>query len=95
MYKTEEQLLDARPPKGRESWQLEWEDDKLDLPIQRMATKKGVSNDRALTYAALWNQIHGLGYRVGCRDNVKIHQIRAGVANKIKGKPRYDLSYKH
>ncbi|RDL31538.1 Uncharacterized protein BP5553_09747 [Venustampulla echinocandica] len=83
-FKTLDDLEKARVPDGRDSWELEWEEDARDLPILRMATAEGVHKYRALTYAALWNQIVSLGIRAGYRDSVKIHAIRAGVANKIK-----------
>ena len=84
-YETLDELLKARLPKERDSWELEWKENACDLPVLRMASAKGVNKTRALTYAALWNQIVSLGNRVGYRDAVKIHAIRAGVANKIKG----------
>ena len=86
-YETLDELLKARLPKERDSWELEWKENACDLPVLRMASAKGVNKTRALTYAALWNQIVSLGNRVGYRDAVKIHAIRAGVANKIKGEP--------
>ncbi|KFY94199.1 hypothetical protein V500_03389 [Pseudogymnoascus sp. VKM F-4518 (FW-2643)] len=64
--------------------ELEWKEEALKLPVLRMASAKGVDQSKALTYAALWNQIVPLGYEIGYRDSLKIHAIRAGVANKIK-----------
>jgi hypothetical protein len=87
-FETLDDLMKARLPRDRDSWELEWKDKALELPVLRMASAKGVSESRALTYAALWNQIVSLGSRVGYRDAVKIHAIRAGVANKIVGELR-------
>ena len=84
-YETLEDLMKARLPRGRDSWTLEWKDEALDRPVLRMASSKGVDKSKALTHAALWNQIVPLGYEIGYRDSLKIHAIRAGVANKIKG----------
>jgi hypothetical protein len=84
-YQTAEELINARLPDSRDSWKLEWKDEVLELPVLRMASAKGIHGSQALTYAALWNQIVSLGSRVGYRDPVKIHAIRAGVANKIDG----------
>jgi len=84
-YETLDDLMKVRLPEDRDSWELEWKENACDLPVLRMASAKGVNKTRALTYAALWNQIVSLGNRVGYRDAVKIHAIRAGVANKIKG----------
>ena len=50
-----------------------------------MASSNGAHKSRALTFATLRDQIVSLGKRVGYRDIVRIHAIRAGVANKIKG----------
>lgn len=84
-YETLEDLMKARLPRGRDSWTLEWKDEALDRPVLRMASSNGAHESRALTFATLRDQIVSLGKRVGYRDIVKIHAIRAGVANKIKG----------
>ncbi|KFY31298.1 hypothetical protein V493_01231, partial [Pseudogymnoascus sp. VKM F-4281 (FW-2241)] len=84
-YDTLDALMKARLPEGRDSWELEWKEEARELPVLRMASPKGVEKIRALTYAALWNQVVHLGYEIGYRDPLKIHAIRAGVANKIKG----------
>lgn len=84
-YDTLDALMKARLPEGRDSWELEWKEEALELPVLRMASAKGVDKSKALTYAALWNQIVPLGYEIGYRDSLKIHAICAGVANKIKG----------
>ncbi|KFY34968.1 hypothetical protein V495_08081, partial [Pseudogymnoascus sp. VKM F-4514 (FW-929)] len=62
----------------------EWKDDACKRPVLRMASTNGVDKTRALTFAALWDQIVSLGRRVGYRDNVKVHAIRANVANNVK-----------
>jgi len=84
-YKTVDNLMSAQLPIGRSIWELEWKDVILDLPVLRMASAEGIHKGKALTYAALWNQIVPLGRRVGFWDPVKIHAIQAGVANTIKG----------
>ncbi|KFZ24039.1 hypothetical protein V502_01472 [Pseudogymnoascus sp. VKM F-4520 (FW-2644)] len=83
-YDTLDALMKARVPEGRDSWELKWKEEARELPVLRMASAKGVDKSRALTYAALWNQVVSLGHDVGYRDALKIHAIRAGVANKIK-----------
>jgi hypothetical protein len=85
VYGTLDDLMKARVLDGRDSWELEWKEEARELPVLRMASAKGVDKSRALTYASLWNQIVPLGYEIGYRDSLKIHAIRAGVANKIKG----------
>ncbi len=84
-YETLGDLMRARLPRDRDSWTLEWKDDVCERPVLRMACANGVDKTRALTFAALRDQIVSLGKRVGYRDNVKVHAIRASVANKIKG----------
>ncbi|KFZ13483.1 hypothetical protein V501_03684 [Pseudogymnoascus sp. VKM F-4519 (FW-2642)] len=83
-FATLDALMKAHVPEGKDSWELQWNKEALELPILRMATAKGVDKIKALTYAALWNQVVSLGHDVGYRDALKIHAIRAGVANKIK-----------
>ncbi|OBT76035.1 hypothetical protein VF21_03576, partial [Pseudogymnoascus sp. 05NY08] len=83
-YDTLEALMKAHVPEGKDTWELRWKKEALELPVLRMASAKGVDASRALTYAALWNQVVSLGHDVGYRDALKIHAIRAGVANKIK-----------
>ncbi|KAH2126877.1 hypothetical protein KXV35_005576, partial [Aspergillus fumigatus] len=39
--RTTDELLDKRPPKGRESWTLEWEAHVQTLPVLRMVTTDG------------------------------------------------------
>ena len=84
-YETLDDLMRARLPRGRDSWTLEWKDDACKRPVLRMASTNGVDKTRALTFAVLRDQIVSLGKRVGYRDNVKIHAIRANVANNVKG----------
>ncbi|KFZ20283.1 hypothetical protein V502_03243, partial [Pseudogymnoascus sp. VKM F-4520 (FW-2644)] len=83
-YETLGDLMRARLPRDRDSWTLERKDDACERPVLRMACTNGVHKTRALTFAALRDQIVSLGKRVGYRDNVKVHAIRASVANKIK-----------
>jgi hypothetical protein len=84
-YDTLDALMKARVLEGRDSWELKWKEEARELPVLRMASAKGVDKSRALTYATLWNQVVSLGHDVGYRDALKIHAIRASVANKIKG----------
>jgi hypothetical protein len=83
-YDTLDALMKARLLEGRDSWELKWKEEALELPILWMASK-GVDKIRALTYATLWNQIVPLSYEISYRDPLKIHAICASVANKIKG----------
>ena len=84
-FATLDALMKAHVPEGKDSWELRWNKEALELPVLRMASAKGVDKSKALTYAALWNQVVSLGHDVGYRDALKIHAIRAGVANKIRG----------
>ena len=54
-YDTLDALIKARLLEGRDSWELEWKDEALKLPILQIASTKGVDKSKALTYAALWN----------------------------------------
>ncbi|CAI7595632.1 unnamed protein product [Penicillium viridicatum] len=81
-----EKLLAQHPPKGRESWTLEWAEDKKDLPFFRMVTPEGPSKDKALTFASLRHNNISLARRDGFKDPLRVHGIRGGVANKIDGR---------
>ncbi|KFY20825.1 hypothetical protein V491_03396, partial [Pseudogymnoascus sp. VKM F-3775] len=83
-YETLDDLMRARLPRGRDSWTLEWKDDTCERPVLRMAYASGVYETRALTFAALQDQIVSLGKCIGYRDNMKVHAIRANVANNVK-----------
>ena len=48
---TIEELMRVRLPDGRDSWELEWDERVLDLPILWMATYARVES-RALTYSS-------------------------------------------
>jgi len=52
-FKTLDELMKARLLRDRDSWELEWKDEIRELPVLRMASAKGVSESKALTYAAL------------------------------------------
>lgn len=83
--RTVEELLDKRPPRGRESWSFEWDDCKKELPILRMVKTDGADNHRALTFASLRHHFYSLAKRACFRDVLCIHGIRGAVANKLDG----------
>ncbi|EER41728.1 conserved hypothetical protein [Histoplasma capsulatum H143] len=80
---TIDELLEKRPPKGKESWTLQWNDDIRDRPFLRMVAVEGRSHDRALTFSSLRHHITSLAQREGFRDPLRVHGIRGGMANKI------------
>lgn len=80
---TVKDLLEQRPPKGRESWTLEWDESAKDRPFFRMVTADGPHPNHALTFSSLRHNFMALAQRVGFRDPLRIHGIRGGVANKI------------
>lgn len=59
------ELLDVRPPAGRESWSLEWEDYAKKLPVLCMVTCDGPDKKQALTFLSLWHQLLGLSQQEG------------------------------
>lgn len=77
--------MKAHVLEGKDTQELKWKKEALKLPVLQMASAKGVDASRALTYAALQNQVVSLSHDVSYRDALKIHAIRAGVVNKIKG----------
>ncbi|KAF7137127.1 hypothetical protein CNMCM5793_007191 [Aspergillus hiratsukae] len=81
--RTANELLDKRPPKGRESWTLEWEAHVQNLPVLRMVTADGPHPDRALTFSSIRHHFTSLAQRACFRNRLRIHRIRGGVANAI------------
>lgn len=85
-YATVEELLAARPPKGRESWTLQWNEDAKNLPFYRMVTLDGPHASRGLTFSSLHHNFTSLAQRACFRNRLRVHGIRGGVANKIDRK---------
>ncbi|KAF4201971.1 hypothetical protein CNMCM8927_000885 [Aspergillus lentulus] len=81
--RTADELLDKRPPKGRESWTLEWETHVQTLPVLRMVTTDGPHPTRALTFSSIRHHFTTLAQRACFRHQLRIHGIRGGVANAI------------
>lgn len=79
-------LLDQKPPPGRESWTLKWSDAVLDAPFYRKVTPEGVVPDMAWTFSAMRHNNTGLAKREGFKDQLRIHGIRGEVANKVDRK---------
>ncbi|KAM0107297.1 hypothetical protein ACP6JB_007115 [Aspergillus fumigatus] len=81
-----DELLSKVPPKGRESWTLEWEDHAQSLPVLRMVTPNGPHPSRALTFSSIRNDLSSLARREHFRDPLRIHGIRGRVATTIDSK---------
>ncbi|KAJ5366659.1 hypothetical protein N7541_000600 [Penicillium brevicompactum] len=79
-------VLAAKPPKGRESWTLEWNETAKDLPFFRMVTSEGPKSTKALTFSSLRHNFTSLAQRDGFKDQLRVHGIRGGIANKIDPK---------
>lgn len=84
--RTIDELLSKRPPKGRESWTLEWEVHARRRPVLRMVSTNGPHPIRALTFASLRHNFTSLAQREHFRDMLRIHGIRGRVATSIDGK---------
>jgi hypothetical protein len=82
-YATVKDVLAASPPQGRESWTLEWNETAKSLPFFRMVTARGPMSTRALTFSSLRHNFTSLAQRDGFKDQLRVHGIRGGVANKI------------
>ncbi|KAA8649640.1 uncharacterized protein ATNIH1004_002311 [Aspergillus tanneri] len=83
---TVDELLSKVPPKGRESWTLEWEDSAKNLPVLRMVTSDGPDPVRGLTFSSLHHGLTSLAQRECFRDPLRIHGIRGRVASVIDSK---------
>lgn len=80
---TVDQVLAARPPKGRESWTLHWNQDAANLPFYRMVTLDGPHASKGLTFGSLHHNYTSLAQRACFRNRLRVHGIRGAVANKI------------
>ncbi|CAG8297098.1 unnamed protein product [Penicillium salamii] len=85
-HTTVTEVLAAKPPKGRESWALEWNETAKDLPFFRMVTSEGPKPTKALTFSSLRHNFTSLAQRDGFKDQLRVHGIRGGIANKIDRK---------
>ncbi|KAJ5138867.1 uncharacterized protein N7515_003715 [Penicillium bovifimosum] len=80
------EVLAAKPPKGRESWTLEWDETVKNLPFFRMVDSGGPKSSKALTFSSLRHNFTSLAQRDGFKDQLRVHGIRGGIANKIDPK---------
>jgi hypothetical protein len=55
----------------------------MDRPFFRMVTPQGPRQDKALTFSSLRHNFTRLAQRDGFKDQLRVHGIRGGVANKI------------
>ena len=76
-------VLAVRPPKGRESYTIEWNENAKDLPFFRMVSPKGPDSKRALSFSSLRHNFASLAQRECFKDTLRVHGIRGGVANCI------------
>lgn len=81
-----EELLAQRPPKGRESWTLQWAETAKELPFFRMVTPNGPKADKGLTFSSLRHNFSSLAQRDGFKDQLRVHGIRAELANRVDRK---------
>ncbi|KAJ8189548.1 hypothetical protein LV163_001835 [Aspergillus fumigatus] len=81
-----EELLAQRPPKGRESWTLQWAETAKELPFFRMVTPNGPKADKGLTFSSLRHNFTSLAQRDGFKDQLCVHGIRAELANRVDPK---------
>lgn len=79
-------VLAVRPPNGRESYTLEWTKSKRDLPFFRMVTPEGPQQKKALSFSSMRFNFASLAQRECFKDRLRVHGIRAGVANCIDRK---------
>ena len=90
-----DELLSKRPPPGRESFTLQWTDRAKGLPFFRMVTPEGPKESEGLTFNSLHHNFINLAEREGFKDRIRVHGIRAAVANEVDRKSpcillRYD-----
>jgi hypothetical protein len=77
------EVLATKTPNGRELWTLEWNEAAKDLQFFRMVTSQGPKSTKALTFSSLHHNFTSLARRDGFKDQLRVHEIRGGVANKI------------
>jgi hypothetical protein len=61
-------VLAVRPPKGRESYTLEWNENMKDLPFSRMVTREGPQQNKALSFSSMRHNFASLAQREFFKD---------------------------
>lgn len=79
-------VLAVRPPEGRESYTLEWNENEKERPFFRMVTPEGPERNKALSFSSLHHNFSSLAQREGFKHRLRVHGIRGGVANCIDRK---------
>lgn len=80
---TVDELLEKTPPKGWESWTLQWREEVLNLPVFRMVHSDGLSATAALTFSSIQHDFTSLSQQACFQNTLRIHGIRGGVANAV------------
>lgn len=79
-------VLAVRPPKGRESYTLEWNENVKKLPFFRMVTPEGPHREKGLSFSSMHWNFTRLAQRECFKDPLRVHGIRGAVANCIDRK---------
>ncbi|KAJ5389764.1 uncharacterized protein N7496_000832 [Penicillium cataractarum] len=79
-------VVSVRPPKGRESYTLEWSENAKELPFFRMVTPEGPQREKALSFSSMHWNFTRLAQRECFKDPLRVHGIRGAVANCIDPK---------
>ena len=78
-----EQFWSVQPRRGQKSFQFEWNEDKLDVPVFRVVTATGPT-PASWTCSSMFHYLdtvtRNAGYKAG---SITIHTIRRGAANLI------------
>jgi hypothetical protein len=80
------EVLAVRPPKGRESYTLEWNENEKELPFFKMVSPEGPQRNKALSFSSMHYNFTSLAQRECFKDRLRVHGIRGGVANCIDRK---------
>lgn len=80
------EVLAVRPPKGRESYTLEWNESVKKLPFFRMVTSEGPHREKGLSFSSMHWNFTRLAQRECFKDPLRVHGIRGAVANCIDRK---------
>lgn len=92
-----EDIFRIAVPPYRNSLQLRWKPEMLDIPVFRrtIRTVQGmrISPDRALSYDVFNQYLQRLGRNAGLEDPLTPYCIRRGTANAVDGKLLLETPY--
>jgi Protein of unknown function (DUF3435) len=78
----------VRVPTTRRSLDIEWKENKLDVPVFRQPDKSlssGTSPDQPMLYSTYLEYLKRLGVDCGFKENLSSYMIRRGAGEAVEG----------